>query len=132
MKTRCAAYMFGPGGLLDSLTVQGENILAAPMRLEATVGGKTEAWTGAAHEHGVVNALLPDGLAVERRRRGAEPCGAGPTHGQLGEPFPNGVTDRQPEDEDLRGVARHGREIVRRIASARSVDARPSPVHDSR
>ena len=69
---------------------------------------------GAVYEHGVVNAL-PANIPEERRRCGAEPCAAGPSHGQLGEPFPNGVTDRQPEDEDLRGVTRHGRVTVETV-----------------
>jgi hypothetical protein len=38
----------GPGGLPAKIVDQGENILAAPMRLEATIAGKVIPWTPAA------------------------------------------------------------------------------------
>jgi hypothetical protein len=37
----------GPGGLPGKITDQGEDILAAPMRLEAVVDGKPQVWTPA-------------------------------------------------------------------------------------
>jgi hypothetical protein len=52
----------GPGGLPDKITDQGENILDAPMRLEAVVDGKPQVWTPvSAH----VTTTAPDRVEVQ-------------------------------------------------------------------
>ncbi len=43
LKTRCAEITIGDGGLFDKLSVLGTDLLRSPVRLSATVDGKTEA-----------------------------------------------------------------------------------------